>query len=86
MRVHRPWTLALALFYIVLGTLRLALGGDPSMWGMWIVAGLVWTAVAFRRPPPESPAVEGPNPLRATPTGRFRATGWPPSKEPGDYR
>jgi hypothetical protein len=29
---------------------------------------------------------EGPGPLDATGTGRFRASGWPPSKDPGDYR
>jgi hypothetical protein len=27
-----------------------------------------------------------PGPLDATPTGRFRATGWPPSKDPDAYR
>jgi hypothetical protein len=27
-----------------------------------------------------------PGPMRPTPTGRFRATGWPPSKNPDDYR
>lgn len=77
-------------YQFVLGVLLLAL----AVFGLAV--GATWCAVvggfnggfalwrAYTDEPDER--ADGPDPLRATPAKRFRATGWPPSKSPDDYR
>jgi hypothetical protein len=75
------------LFWSALGALGLALGADTALSGLALVGGVLRVVLAFVLAPPRpSVAVDGPHPLRATGTGRLRATGWPPSKNPDDYR
>jgi hypothetical protein len=90
-RIPRPRDRPSFLFgltFVVLGAIGL-IGGNS-------VAGLSWLFVIgggaravlsfFVRWPEPGAGAAGPGPLRSTPAGRFRATGWPPSKNPEDYR
>lgn len=68
--------------------------------GIWHVAthrSIEISALAFafsarcawastREAPQQAAHALGPGPLAPTPAGRFRATGWPPSRDPDDYR
>jgi hypothetical protein len=87
LRIYRPGLLAFSVLYMAAAAIKLMFfGGDPSIDVPWIIAGALWSASAFRAPRPELlPHVEGPGPLAPTPTGRFWS-GWPPSKDPDDYR
>lgn len=88
--VRQPWNLSLGLLGLALGAYALLSHQEPPAIAALIVfgAGHVFTGL-FRDPPPIVPDTgdtADTGPLRATPTGRFRATGWPPSKNPDDYR
>lgn len=85
--VRQPWNLSLGLLGLTLGAYALLSDQEPMAIAALLVFGLghVLTGL-FRDPPVIVPDTEEAGPLRATPTGRFRATGWPPSKNPDDYR
>lgn len=90
--VHRPrdlWTFGYGLVIAAVAAWALALHGTDERTLAWLflAGGLARMAtgyfVAVRyvlRPD------TGPGPLSPTPAKRFRATGWPPSKDPEDYR
>jgi hypothetical protein len=84
---RNPGLIRSGLFWAGLGAVVLVAGKDPYLaWLFLGGGGLRIVAAWFFAPSEPTPAADGPDPLRATPTGRFRATGWPPSKNPEDYR
>lgn len=75
----------LGLLFLVPSALALLLGAvnGAEVTLMWTVSGGVQVIVSFFVNPRRR---SGPGPLDPTPAGRFRATGWPPSKDPEEYR
>jgi hypothetical protein len=79
-------------FGVVLGVAYLGVGllGVLHHHGLGIVflgLGVVYVLKGLLTTPPAAMSSDrGPGSLAPTPTGRFRATGWPPSKNPDDYR
>jgi hypothetical protein len=86
-KLHQPWLLGTAVVWIAAAVFTLALGsGDRWEAVPSLVVGVLWSIGAFLPSWRPSRRGDGPDPLRGTPTGRVRATGWPPSKDPDDYR
>jgi len=85
-RIHRPFDALFAVPFFVLGTLDVASGRKVDLGVLWLLTGARWTWSSTRERPPEPDGALGPGPLAPSGTGRFRATGWPPSKDPADYR
>ena len=88
MKVRDRQYLWMAALFAVFGALILARGKDTDTGLAYLVIAAGQVAVAFLRTPravdPDEPL--GPGPLARTPSGRFRASGWPPSKDVDDYR
>jgi hypothetical protein len=85
-RIRRPLDALFAVPFLVVGTLEVVTGKDAGLGVLWILAGARWTWSSTRERPPTPGGSLGPGPLASSGTGRFRATGWPPSKDPADYR
>lgn len=75
------------LFFAGVGVVDLVLRDGHSDFGwLFAIGGAVRAALAFFVVWPTPGGASGPGTLRATPAKRFRATGWPPSKDPDEYR
>jgi hypothetical protein len=88
-KVRSPWNLAWAAGIAVYATLRRVTGHDADELGIVLFAvAAANVASAFLVTPRAAEARDplGPGPLARTPSGRFRASGWPPSKDVDDYR
>ncbi|MCW2993859.1 MAG: hypothetical protein JWQ18_1354 [Conexibacter sp.] len=86
MRIRRPLDALSAVPLVVVGTLEVTPGKDTGLGVLWLLAGARWAWSSTRERPSVPEGALGPGPLAPSGTGRFRATGWPPSKDPADYR
>ena len=86
MRIHRGADAVFAVPFVGLGVVRLVAGDDRELGALWVLLGLRFAWSSTRERPPEPEDAHGPGPLAPSGTGRFRASGWPPSKDPSDYR
>jgi hypothetical protein len=85
----RNWRyLSFAGVFALVGALHLIKGKDADLGIVFLAIAAGHLFVAFFVAPRVNEAAEelGPGSLRATPARRFRASGWPPSKRPDDYR
>ena len=75
------------LFFVGVGIIDIVLRDGRGELG-WIfgIGGAVRVALSFFVVWSTPGEASGPGTLRATPAKRFRATGWPPSKDPDAYR
>ena len=86
-RLRQPWKLGYGLTLLVLAAYGLSKDKDMVLVVAFAIGGLGHVAAGlFYDRPVIVPGPDGPGTLRATPAKRFRATGWPPSKDPDAYR
>jgi hypothetical protein len=74
---------------VALGLLTLMVRGgghDPALAWIFVGGGALRVVMSFFFRWRLGAGVDGPGPLTPSPTGRFRASGWPPSKDPEAYR
>jgi hypothetical protein len=87
LRIRQREKVLTGLIFLAIGLYGLEADKDSVIVVGALISGVLRVAAGLLRDPPVVvPGPEGPGTLAATPTGRFRATGWPPSKNPDDYR
>jgi hypothetical protein len=74
------------LFLVGLGAFGYASGIGDDVRAVFLVGGVLRVAAAFLFRWEIASGARGPGTLASSGTGRLRATGWPPSKDPADYR
>jgi hypothetical protein len=86
--IHRRGELVWAAAILAVGVWRVAThrSVEISVLAFLWAARFAWSSTRERPPEPEPDRVLGPGPLAPSGVGRFRATGWPPSRDPDDYR
>jgi hypothetical protein len=86
LRVRQKSVALFALFYAAFALRNLTGPHDHTVGVLWAVTAVLWGISSLRKPPSPADRVLGSGPLAPSGTGRFRASGWPPSKDPDDYR